>query len=88
VRRRARTPRLSGVEPTVEYGPDVARALRRAIASLPEAQRAVVVLKLIEGWRFREIAARLGVSEAACKMRLARALEQLRDALDEEGVRP
>jgi RNA polymerase sigma-70 factor, ECF subfamily len=87
-RRRARTPVLARVEPSVEYGPDVTRALGRAIGSLPEGQRVVVVLKLIEGWTFREIAARLGVSEAACKMRLSRALEQLRDALDEEGVRP
>jgi RNA polymerase sigma-70 factor (ECF subfamily) len=87
-RRRARTPALAPTDPSVEYGPDLTKALRRAIGSLPERQRAVVVLKLIEGWSFREIADRLGVSEAACKMRLSRALEQLRDALDEEGVRP
>jgi RNA polymerase sigma-70 factor, ECF subfamily len=87
-RRRSRTPGLATIEPSVEYGPDVTKALRRSIGALPEGQRAVVVLKLIEGWSFREIAERLGVSEAACKMRLSRALEQLRDALDEEGVRP
>src|ERR1044071_5440249 len=48
-RRRSRT--LEAVERVGErdYGPDVADALRRAIAALPETQRAVVVLKLVEG---------------------------------------
>jgi RNA polymerase sigma-70 factor (ECF subfamily) len=87
-RRRSRVVPLAAVDQAVEYGPDVGAALRRAIAALPEAQRAVVVLKLIEGRSFREIAVRLGVTEAACKMRLSRALERLRTELDREGVSP
>ncbi len=63
------------------YGHGVAAALRDAIAALPESQRRVVVMKLLEGRSFAEIAARLGASEAACKMRLSRALERLRDEL-------
>jgi RNA polymerase sigma-70 factor (ECF subfamily) len=72
----------------VHYGPDVARALRRALDTLPHEQRRVVVLKLIEGRSFRDIAERVGATEAACKMRLSRALERLRVALEQEGVEP
>ena len=63
------------------YGPDVAAALRGAIAALPETQRAVVVMKLLRGLSFAEIADRVGTSEAACKMRFARGVEALRDRL-------
>jgi RNA polymerase sigma factor (sigma-70 family) len=87
-RRRGRVARLEPVQPTPEYGADVTRALARAIASLPEPQRSVVVLKLVEGLSFREVGDRLGVSEAACKMRLARALERLRAQLADEGIDP
>ncbi len=83
-RRRARLPVAMLDDEAVEYGPDVTAALRRAIDGLPDAQRLVVVLKLIHGWTFREIAARQGSSEAACKMRLSRALDRLRTEL--EGV--
>src|SRR5262245_28978908 len=38
----------------VEYGSDVAAALRVAIAQLPEGQRQVVVLKLLRGATFAE----------------------------------
>jgi RNA polymerase sigma factor (sigma-70 family) len=86
-RRRSRIAPLAVHEPP-EYGRDVAAVLRRGIAELPASQRAVVVLKLIEGRSFREVAERVGTSEAACKMRLARALERLRDHLEEEGVEP
>jgi RNA polymerase sigma factor (sigma-70 family) len=87
-RRRGRAPAAAATASSAEYGPDVARALRRALAMLPDGQRRVVVLKLIEGWSFREIAQQLGATEAACKMRLSRALERLRRELEQEGVGP
>jgi RNA polymerase sigma-70 factor (ECF subfamily) len=87
-RRRGRTRVAVRAADPVEYGPDIARALRRALETLPEDQRRVVVLKLIEGWSFREIAERLGATEAACKMRLSRGLERLRVVLEQEGVEP
>jgi RNA polymerase sigma-70 factor (ECF subfamily) len=71
-----------------EYGSDVAAALSRALAALPEAQRQVAVLKLVRGARFAEIGRMLGVSEAAAKMRFVRALEALRAELEQEGVSP
>lgn len=70
------------------YGREVAETLARAVADLPDSQRLVVVAKLWEGRGLSEIADRLGTTEAACKMRLARGLAQLRDRLKEEGVEP
>lgn len=70
------------------YGWEVAEALATAVAALPESQRRVVVAKLWEGRSMSEIAELLGTSEAACKMRLARGLAQLRDRLKEEGIEP
>ena len=71
-----------------EYGPGVARALRGALAGLPDKQRRVVVLKLLEGRSFAEIARTVGATEAACKMRFARGLEAVRDELEREGISP
>lgn len=71
-----------------EYAPRLAEALARAVAALPKDQRQVIVLKLFEGYTLAEIAARLQISEAACKMRLARGLGRLRARLIEEGLDP
>ncbi len=91
-RRRAQAARAAlVVVPPAEasrYGDDVARSIRRALERLPEAQRRVVVLKLFEGRRFAEIARLLGTTEAASRMRFSRALERLRDELEEEGITP
>lgn len=70
------------------YGQDVARVLALAIAALPVDQQRVVVLKLVEGRRFAEIAAQLGVGEEACRTRLSRALRTLRARLEREGLSP
>ena len=71
-----------------DYGVEVAQALAQAIAGLPIEQQRVVVLKLVEGRRFAEIAAQLGASEEACRMKLSRALRTLRAQLEEEGITP
>ena len=71
-----------------DYGARVTDALQAAISRLPAQQREVVLLKLVHGAPFREIAARVGTSEAACKMRFHRALEALRQELEREGVQP
>jgi RNA polymerase sigma-70 factor (ECF subfamily) len=70
------------------YGPGVATAIGSAIADLPDRQRRVVAMKLLEGRSFAEIATQLGSTEAACKMRFARGLEAVRDRLEQEGVGP
>jgi RNA polymerase sigma factor (sigma-70 family) len=92
LRRNAVGQRLGVLQPVAsqdaEYGPDVAAALRAAIARLPEGQREVLVLKLLRGARFAEIGAKLDLTPEAAKMRFMRALEALRDDLELEGVGP
>lgn len=70
------------------YGAELARTLRRTLLGLPDDARRVVVLKVLEGKPFAVVATELGITEGAAKMRLARALERLRQALEEEGVEP
>lgn len=79
--------RLAAVDDT-EYGPAVAAAIAAAVGRLPASQREVVVMALLEGRSFAEIARRVGASEGACKMRFARGLELLRDDLARQGVEP
>jgi RNA polymerase sigma-70 factor, ECF subfamily len=76
----------AAVEP--RYGSEVAAALRIALSSLPAAQRDVVVMRLVEGRSFAEIARLVGASEAACKMRFLRGLSSVRDVFEEEGIVP
>lgn len=74
--------------PETEYGPSVARDIQRALWDLPSAQSEVVLLKLFDGLTFAQIGARLGISEAAAKMRCVRGLEQVRTLLRREGIEP
>jgi RNA polymerase sigma-70 factor (ECF subfamily) len=60
---------------------DVVRAVRAAIAALPEAQRAAVILARYEELSFAEIAEVLGSTEKAIKSLVHRARENLRAAL-------
>jgi DNA-directed RNA polymerase specialized sigma24 family protein len=48
----------------------------------------VVKMKILEGRPFAEIAERVGATEAACKMRLSRAVVQLKTELNERGLGP
>lgn len=60
--------------------------VRGALQSLPEKEREVLVLRYLEDLSTADAAAVMGVSESAIKMRLVRALQKLRDVLDEEDV--
>jgi RNA polymerase sigma-70 factor (ECF subfamily) len=62
--------------------------LREALDRLPEGQRRVVVLKLLRGASFAEIAVTTGTTETAARMRFSRALGALRAHLTEEGLEP
>ena len=55
--------------------------LRRAVAELPDPQRAVVVLKDIYGWSHAEVAKALDISVTAAKVWLHRARRRLREVL-------
>lgn len=61
--------------------------LLTALAGLPPAQREVVLLHDLEGWRHREIADLLGTSEGATRVRLHEARRTLRARLAEGGNR-
>lgn len=87
-RRGVRQLRAAEDAPDLAYGREVSRALRDAITRLPADQRRVVILKVLHGLRFSEIAAELGISEAACKMRLSRAVAQIKQSLANEGLAP
>jgi RNA polymerase sigma-70 factor, ECF subfamily len=66
---------------------ELARAVRRAVRSLSEEQREVVILKEYQGLTFLEIAQALDVPVSTVKTRLYRGLGQLRLRLAREGAR-
>lgn len=61
-------------------------ALRSSIAKLAERERVAVILRLVNGYSFAEVATALGSSEKAAKSLVYRALEKLEVALDAEGI--
>ncbi len=76
--------RLSGTDPGGEKRAltrELASALERAIAALPEAQREVFVMREVLELPFAEIAQAVGASEATVKSRMRYALERLRHEL-------
>lgn len=82
--RRAAAPLDSIAEPIDDADParevsaaDDARRVRRAIASLPEDRRQVVVLRFVDGLSAREIGAVLGRSDGAVRVLQHRALRDL-----------
>jgi len=58
------------------------RAVARAMDSLPEEQRTVLMLVCVDGMRYREAALALGVPEGTVMSRLARARRALAAMLD------
>lgn len=73
-------------EPAAERDPGLEKAVKQALAQLPEAQREAIVLHRYEGLSFAEIAAGAGVTESAVKVRAHRGYERLRELL--KGVWP
>jgi RNA polymerase sigma factor (sigma-70 family) len=59
--------------------------LDKSIASLRSTEREVVVLRYLEGREMTDVCHLLGVSEAAARKRLTRALQRLRQLLSEKG---
>ena len=60
--------------------------LQTALAELSPAQREVVLLHDMEGWKHREIAERLGLSEVASRQHLFNARRALREGLGGRNV--
>ena len=56
--------------------------LERAIARLPEGARTVLVLRDVEGYKYREVARMVGVTLGTVKAQIHRARRLLRDMLE------
>lgn len=61
-----------------EYGAD---PVLEAVQELPEAQRAPIMLSMVQGYKYREIADRLQISIGTVMSRIHRARQKLQDAL-------
>lgn len=75
--------RLPGREPAPSSGLralDQEREVARRLRILPEKERAVVTLRVVEELPFREISARLGLSEGAARVTFHRSIQKLRAA--------
>ncbi|MCB1790136.1 MAG: sigma-70 family RNA polymerase sigma factor [Gammaproteobacteria bacterium] len=92
VRRAGAAPRFVALPEQYDEPAGAARAercteldeLQRAINSLSDQQREILVLVSLEGLRYREVAAVLGVPEGTVMSRLSRARQQLRTLLEED----
>lgn len=73
-------------EPAMQRDPGLEKAVKAALAQLPEAQREAIVLNRYEGLSFAEIAVHAGVTESAVKVRAHRGYERLRELL--KGIWP
>jgi RNA polymerase sigma-70 factor, ECF subfamily len=73
-----------GATPTHSSGADVGEslALVRALSTLDETDRRVVVLSLVAGWTSDEIGATAGLSAGAVRVRLHRARRMLQQHLE------
>jgi RNA polymerase sigma-70 factor (ECF subfamily) len=67
---------------------ELGRVIERALARLPARDRAVLILREIDGLPYAEIARILDVPLGTLKARLHRAREQLRTKLIRAGARP
>jgi RNA polymerase sigma factor (sigma-70 family) len=87
LRRRKRLADLYDAGQSVSESAETPQAVADAVGRLPQLQRQIVVLRVVERRTYSEIAHAVGCTEAACKMRLSRALRQLRDELDASSPR-
>jgi RNA polymerase sigma-70 factor (ECF subfamily) len=86
--RRTRRRREVGLDDAAEVPARVAAqgddaALWAALDALPAGQRAVLVLKEMEGYTHTEIAETLGISQVTSRVRLLRALRHMRQQFKE-----
>jgi RNA polymerase sigma-70 factor (ECF subfamily) len=67
---------------------ELRQLVHKALAALTPPDCEVLVLRFLEDMSTRDIAAVLGVSESAVKMRQLRALQRLRDFLENDEDKP
>ena len=84
---------MAGALPSASTGnPGIAAEIRSktalAFARLPPSLRAAAVLAVVEEQPHKEIAAALGITVGAVKLRVFRALRLLRKDLEQQGITP
>jgi RNA polymerase sigma factor (sigma-70 family) len=79
-------PAAASADPAVRA--ETSRQIELAFARLPPKLRVTAVLAVVEEEPHKEIAAALGISVAAVKVRVFRALRLLRKDLEEQGIKP
>ncbi|MFZ0761998.1 MAG: RNA polymerase sigma factor, partial [Candidatus Sulfotelmatobacter sp.] len=86
-RRAAEAPSADAPADEAMHGLQVGARLERLIAALPEKLRQPLILSAIEEMSPREVAATVGISEAAVRSRVFRARQLLKEKLAEPGER-
>jgi RNA polymerase sigma factor (sigma-70 family) len=76
----------AGGDPAVSA--EIRNSVAAAFGRLPAKLRAAATLAVIEGLPYKQIAESLGISTAAVKVRVFRALRRLRNDLEKQGIRP
>jgi RNA polymerase sigma-70 factor (ECF subfamily) len=64
------------------------KRVRDALGKLAPQDREILVMRYLEDLAVVEIAAILGISESAAKMRHMRAIDRIREVLEQNDVRP
>lgn len=65
---------------------ELAAGIRKAVAALPGNQSLAVIMRIVEGLPYEEVAATLGCSEATARVHVKRGREKLREGLTLLGV--
>jgi RNA polymerase sigma-70 factor, ECF subfamily len=83
---RADLPSPAGADPAISA--EIRRKTALAFARLPATLRVAAVLAVVEERPHKEVAEALGISVAAVKLRVFRALRLLREELQRQGITP
>jgi RNA polymerase sigma factor (sigma-70 family) len=71
---------------TTSDAPQIAEQLEGVMDQLDPTEREVLVLRFLENRSLRDLGTELGISEDAARMRVNRALEQLRSLFGRQGI--
>ena len=66
--------------------PEASTALSMCLVKLSEEERDIILMNRLQGYKLREIAGMLGISEAAAAKRLQRAIQKFYELCHEEGL--
>ena len=85
IRFRIRHPKVSIDEVENTLAAPEQKEILRELLELPARQKTVIYLHYVEGYRVKEIADILGITESAVKVRLFRGRKRMRDMVSMEG---